>query len=50
MSKQRCRTGLPVLALVLAVLVLGAAAPAAAQFRADRYSAPPMPEDLLWNR
>jgi outer membrane protein OmpA-like peptidoglycan-associated protein len=29
-------------------MVMLGAMPAAAQFRADRYSAPPLPEDLLW--
>jgi len=47
MSKQRCRTDVSVLVLLASAVVLGAS-PAAAQFRADRYSAPPMPEDLLW--
>lgn len=48
MSKHGCRIRALATSVALAAIALAGVAPAQAQFRADRYAAPPMPEDLLW--
>lgn len=47
MSKHRLWSAVATTWSVVALLALWSA-PGAAQFRSDRYSAPPLPEDLLW--